>query len=179
MLDQEFQRHLVALQEAIDEAAEGQLSGALHLRLCAESKALHDLSVKKFPKRLRQADSGRLADLMREAEAVAQAAEAELAALRLPKSAKTPLTCFKDVHIPEFARSNPHATVEVVKQLLVDAYEQLSEAGKMPYRAAAEADLVRHARAMKRYQKAHENALRERQCAHDLLTVFARHRGLV
>ena len=100
MSDQEFKQHLVALQEAIDEAAEGPLSGALHMRLCAQSKALHDLWVEEFPKRVRQAEIERFAGLIREAEAVAEAMAAELAALRLPKSAKTPLRCFKDVHIP-------------------------------------------------------------------------------
>ena len=174
MSDQEFQRHLVALQETIDEAAEGQLSGALHLRLCTESKALHDLWAKELPKRVRQAEIERLAGLIRDAEAVAQAVEAELAALRLPKSAKTPLMCFKDVHIPEFASGNPHASVETVQQLLADAYELLSEEGKEPYRAAADADLVRYTRAMKRYQEAHEDALRERRRVHELLAVYRR-----
>ena len=174
MSDQEFQRHLVALQEAIDEAAEGQLSGALHLRLCAESKALHDLWAEQLPKRVRQANIERLAGLIREAEAVAHAVEVRMATLRPPKSAKTPLMCFKDRHIPEFARNNPDAPVEAVKSLLHDAFEQLSEEQRAPYEAAADADQVRYAQALKTYQETHEEALRERRRAHDLLAVFRR-----
>jgi hypothetical protein len=174
MADQEFKRHLVALQEAIDEAAEGQLSGALHLRLCAEAKALHDLWAEQLPKRVRQANVERLASLIREAEMEAHAVEVKMAALRPPKSAKTPLMCFKDRHIPEFATKNPDESVEEVLRLLHDAYEQLSEEGKAPYRAAADADLARYTQALKRYQEAHEEALRERQRAHDLLAVFRR-----
>jgi hypothetical protein len=169
----EFKQLLFELQAAIDEAAEGAaLSGASHLRLCAASKALHDAWEEQLPKGVRRANIERLAGLVNEAEAVARAAETRLATLRLPKSAKTPLMCFKDRHIPEFARNNPDAPVEAVQQLLTNAFARLSEEQRAPYEAAAAADLQRYTTALHSYQVTHAEAVRERQRATDELEAF-------
>ena len=171
----EFKQLLFELQAAIDEAAEGAtLSGASHLRLCAASKALHDAWEEQLSKHVRQANVERLAHLIRETEAVAQAVEAKLAALRLPKSAKTPLMCFKDRHIPQFASNNPDASVEAVQQLLTNAFARLSEEQRAPYEAAAAEDLLRYTTALDKYQAAHDEAVRERRRATDLLHTFQR-----
>ena len=167
----EFKQRLFEMQAAIDEAAEGAtLSGGSHLRLCAANKALHDAWEFELSKHVRQANIERFASLVNEAESVARSWEDKLAALRLPKPAKTPLMCFKDQHIPAFAGNNPDLSVEEIQQLLAKAYEQLSEEGKAPYLDAAAASRLRHAETWNK----HSAAVREHQRAQDVLRAFRR-----
>lgn len=169
----EVKQRFFEMQAAIDEAAEGAtLSGASHLRLCAASKALHDTWESELLKHVRQANMERFASIINTEESMARSWEDKLAALRLPKSAKTPLMCFKDRHIPEFARNNPDLSVEAVQQLLANAYEQLSEEGKAPYRDAADADLVRYMEAFAKYRDEHEEAVREHRRGMDVVYAF-------
>ena len=173
-----FKRHLVELQEAIDEVAESDrnaLTGGVHLRLCAASKALYeDLSFGCPTNRL-----GVIQMYGGEAESALTNLKAELAGLQVPKSPKTPLMCYKDQWIPWFAGHNPHLSVEAVKQLIHDAFALLDEAGKQPYVDLAMADRERYEQARADRKAVLARACVERRCAEDALrrlrTLLGRH----
>lgn len=174
-----FKRHLAELQEAIDEASASDghaLTGGVHLRLCAASKALYDdLSFVH-----RRAHDGQLAKALGdEAETALTNLKAELARLHVPKSPKTPLMCYKDEWIPYFAHNNPNVPVEAVQQLMHNGFARLDEAGKQPYVDLAMADRERYARARENRKAVLARACVERRRAEDALsrlrTLLGRH----
>ncbi len=173
-----FRRHLAELQEAIDEVAESHchaLPGGVHLRLCAASKALYnDLSFGCPANRL-----WHMQQFGDEAESALTNLQAELARLRVPKSPKTPLMCYKKEWIPWFASNNPNLSVGAVQQLMHDAFARLDEAGKQPYVDLAMADRERYAQACEDRKGVFARACVELRSAEDALrrlrTLLGRH----